>query len=96
MLVSEGKAKELYGKDVIFERHRHRYEINPEYIEQIESKGLKYTGRNSSGRRMEILELEGHPYFVASQFHPEFKSRPDNPSPLHLGLVKAALEKKNS
>ena len=56
VLVSEGKAKELYGKDVIFERHRHRYEINPEYIERIESKGLKYTGRNSSGRRMEILE----------------------------------------
>ena len=94
--VSDGKAKELYGSDVIFERHRHRYEINPDYIEQIEAKGMKYTGRNSSGRRMEILELEGHPYFVASQFHPEFKSRPDEPSPLHLGLVKAALDYKKS
>ena len=96
VIVSNGKAKELYGKDVISERHRHRYEINPEYIEKIESNGMKYTGRNSSGRRMEILELEDHPYFVASQFHPEFKSRPDEPSPLHLGLVKAALEKKNN
>ena len=96
VIVSKGKAKELYGKDVISERHRHRYEINPEYIEKIESNGMKYTGRNSSGRRMEILELEDHPYFVASQFHPEFKSRPDEPSPLHLGLVKAALEKKNN
>jgi|TARA_B110000438_G_scaffold294574_1_gene336184 CTP synthase len=93
--LSEGKAKALYGKDTISERHRHRYEINPEYIEQIEAKGLKYTGRDISGRRMEILELEGHPYFVASQFHPEFKSRPDEPSPLHLGLVKAALAHKN-
>ena len=96
VIVSNGKAKELYGKDVISERHRHRYEINPEYIEKIESNGMKYTGRNSSGRRMEILELEDHPYFVASQFHPEFKSRPDEPSPLHLGLVKAALGKKNN
>ena len=94
--VKPGIAKELYGSDVIFERHRHRYEINPNYIEQIESKGMKYTGRDSSGRRMEILELEGHPYFVASQFHPEFKSRPDEPSPLHLGLVKAALAHKKS
>ena len=93
--VSKGKAKELYGKDRISERYRHRYEINPEYIEQIEAKGMKYTGRDLSGRRMEILELEGHPYFVASQFHPEFKSRPDEPSPLHLGLVKAALVHKN-
>jgi CTP synthase len=94
--IEPGIAKELYGSNVIFERHRHRYEINPNYIEQIESKGMKYTGRDSSGRRMEILELEGHPYFVASQFHPEFKSRPDAPSPLHLGLVKAALAHKKS
>lgn len=92
--VSKGKARDLYGNDKISERHRHRYEINPEYIDQIEAKGLKYTGRDISGRRMEILELEGHPYFIASQFHPEFKSRPDEPSPLHLGLVKAALAHK--
>ena len=92
--LSKGKARTLYGKNTISERHRHRYEINPDYIEQIEAKGLKYTGRDISGRRMEILELEGHPYFVASQFHPEFKSRPDDPSPLHLGLVKAALAHK--
>jgi len=92
--LSKGKARSLYGKDTISERHRHRYEINPEYIDRIEANGLKYTGRDLSGRRMEILELEKHPYFVASQFHPEFKSRPDEPSPLHLGLVKAALTHK--
>ena len=55
---------------------------------------MKYTGRNMSGRRMELLELENHPYFMASQFHPEFKSRPDNPSPLHFGLVTGHLENK--
>ncbi|MEC7416482.1 MAG: CTP synthase (glutamine hydrolyzing), partial [Candidatus Thermoplasmatota archaeon] len=90
--ISGGKAEELYGSSAVYERHRHRYEVNPEYISQIEEKGMNYTGRDESGRRMEILELEDHPYFMASQFHPEFKSRPDKPSPLHLGLVKAALE----
>ena len=94
VVISGGKAQDLYNSNTIFERHRHRYEINPEYISQIEEKGMKYTGRDKSGRRMEILELENHPYFMASQFHPEFKSRPDNPSPLHFGLVKAALEHK--
>tara|TARA_Y100000746_G_C15401073_1_gene406384 strand:+ start:108 stop:431 length:324 start_codon:yes stop_codon:yes gene_type:complete len=92
--LSKGKAKDLYGKAEVYERHRHRYEINPNYIDKIEKAGMKYTGRDSEGRRMEVLELEGHPYYVASQFHPEFKSRPDKPSPLHLGLVKAALANK--
>ena len=92
VIISNGKAKELYQKETVYERHRHRYEINPEYISQIEEKGMKYTGRNKSGRRMEILELDNHPYFIASQFHPEFKSRPDKPSPLHYGLVRAAIE----
>ena len=94
--VFKGKARDLYGKNIISERHRHRYEINPDYIKRIEEKGMKYTGKDNSGRRMEILELEEHPYYVASQFHPEFKSRPDKPSPLHLGLVKAALANKNT
>ena len=73
--------------------HRHRFEVNPDYIERFKAAGLRFTGRDTSGRRMEVPELEGHPYFIASQFHPEFKSRPDAPSPLHLGLVRAALEK---
>jgi CTP synthase len=88
-----GAAYELYGRDSIQERHRHRFEVNPDYIAQLEAAGLRFTGRDTSGRRMEVLELEGHPYFIASQFHPEFKSRPDAPSPLHLGLVRAALER---
>ncbi|OGS50687.1 MAG: CTP synthase [Euryarchaeota archaeon RBG_16_68_12] len=88
------KAAKLYGKEPVNERHRHRYEVNPEYIEKLEAAGLRYVGRSDGGRRMEILELKGHPYFVASQFHPELKSRPLRPSPLHLGLVKAAAERK--
>ena len=90
--LNEGVASGLYGSDSIQERHRHRFEINPEYIERIEAAGMRFTGRDTSGRRMEVLELQDHPYFLASQFHPEFKSRPDAPSPLHLGLVRAALE----
>jgi len=95
VVVSEGsKAFELYGKTLIMDRHRHRYEVNPKYIERLERCGWKFTGRSPDGLRMEIGELQEHPYFVASQFHPEFKSRPFQPSPLHLGLVKAAIERK--
>ncbi|MDD5502726.1 MAG: CTP synthase (glutamine hydrolyzing) [Candidatus Thermoplasmatota archaeon] len=90
------KAHEIYGKEKIEERHRHRYEINPKFIAQIEKAGIKYTGRSPDRKRMEILELKGHPYFIASQFHPEFKSRPGKPSPLFAGLVKAALERKKA
>jgi len=95
VVVTEGsKAYDLYGKTLIMERHRHRYEVNPKYIEKLEDAGWKFTGKSPDGLRMEIAELQGHPYFVASQFHPEFKSRPGKPSPLHLGLVNAAIERK--
>lgn len=94
--VKEGsRAHGLYGKTEISERHRHRYEINPDYIERIENAGLEYTGKSIDGRRMEIGELRDHPYFIISQFHPEFNSRPLRPSPLHYGLVLAAAERKN-
>ena len=92
VLVEKGsKAEALYGADRISERHRHRYEVNPGYIDRFEEAGWKFTGRSEDGTKMEIGELEGHPYFVASQFHPEFKSRPMKPSPLHQGLVDAAI-----
>ena len=90
----DSKTAKLYGKEPVNERHRHRYEVNPDYIEKLEAAGLRYMGRSDGGRRMEILELKGHPYFVASQFHPELKSRPLRPSPIHLGLVRAAAERK--
>lgn len=93
VLVEKGsKAEELYGSAEIMERHRHRYEVNPHYIDRLQENGLRYSGRSPDGKKMEILELEGHPFFLGSQFHPEFKSRPQRPAPMHFGLVRAALE----
>jgi CTP synthase len=90
-LVDDCKIKRLYGGvEHVDERHRHRYEVNPELIEDIESSGLVYVGKDETGERCEIMELEGHPYFVGTQYHPEFKSRPDRPSPPFLGLLMAA------
>ncbi|MEE9164490.1 MAG: gamma-glutamyl-gamma-aminobutyrate hydrolase family protein, partial [Thermoplasmata archaeon] len=92
VVIEEGsKAHELYGSTSVSERHRHRYEINPSFLSKLEGAGLRYVARSKDGRRMDILELEGHPYFLASQFHPEFNSRPLSPSPIHFGLVRAAL-----
>jgi len=75
----------------ISERHRHRYEVNPSLVSDIESTGLKIVGRDESGERMEIAERADHPYFVGTQYHPEFNSRPLYPSPLFVGLLEAAL-----
>jgi len=81
----------LYGPgDAVDERHRHRYEVNPDLIERIEKAGLVFVGKDESGQRCEIFELNDHPYYVGVQFHPEFKSRPGRPSPPFLGLLKAA------
>jgi CTP synthase len=82
-------AAEVYGDTVCYERHRHRYEVNPEYIDDLESAGLRFSGR--AGRRMEILELPDHPYFLGTQFHPEFRSRPGRASPPFVGLLEAVL-----
>ena len=91
-LVDDCKMRRLYGgADHVDERHRHRYEVNPDLIEQIEAAGLKYVGKDETGQRCEIMELENHPYFVGTQYHPEFKSRPNRPSPPFLGLLKAAV-----
>jgi CTP synthase len=75
----------------IHERHRHRYEVNPEMVEELEAAGLRFVGKDTEGERMEIIELKGHPYFFATQYHPEFKSRPNRPSPPFVGLIEAAL-----
>ncbi len=91
-LVDDCKMRRLYGgAEHVDERHRHRYEVNPELIEQIEGAGLKYVGKDETGQRCEIMELDNHPYFVGTQYHPEFKSRPNRPSPPFLGLLKAAV-----
>nr|XP_023923510.1 CTP synthase-like [Quercus suber] len=83
-------SKLYQNSEYVEERHRHRYEVNPEFIEILEESGLKFFGRDESGNRMEILELPTHPFYVGVQFHPEFKSRPARPSALFLGLILAA------
>jgi CTP synthase len=88
--------QKLYGKNKVHERHRHRYEVNPEYIETLEKHGLIFSGRSPDGVLMEFMELPDHPYFVATQAHPEFKSRPMKPSPMFDGLIKAAKKKEKS
>ena len=84
----------LYNQKKIYERHRHRYEVNPDYVERLEKCGLVFSGRSPDGVLMEFMEIQDHPYFVATQAHPEFKSRPMKPSPLFDGLIKAAKKKK--
>ncbi|HMN99365.1 MAG TPA: CTP synthase [Miltoncostaeaceae bacterium] len=90
-MVPGTRAREAYGdQDVIYERHRHRYEVNPAMREEIERAGLVVSGRSPNGRLVEIVELPEHPWFCASQFHPEFKSRPTRPQPLFREFVGAA------
>jgi CTP synthase len=81
----------LYGKTVVSERHRHRYEVNPQYRSRLEAAGLVCSGTSPDGRLVEFIELPGHPFWVGTQAHPEFKSRPDRAHPLFRGLVAAAL-----
>ena len=89
--VNDCKIKSLYGEGKsVDERHRHRYEVNPDLIEEIEAAGLVFVGKDETGQRCEIFELKDHPYYVGVQFHPEFKSRPGNPSPPFLGLLMAS------
>ncbi|MBP3256012.1 MAG: CTP synthase [Clostridia bacterium] len=85
-------AEKLYKTSNIDERHRHRFEYNNSYKEAMEGKGLICSGTSPDGTLVEIVEIKDHPYFIAAQFHPEFKSRPDRPAPLFVGLVKAAMK----
>ncbi len=85
------RAREVYGEAVIYERHRHRYEVNNLLRKQLQRAGLVIAGTSPDERLVEVIELEGHPFFLASQFHPEFKSRPERPAPLFREFVAAAL-----
>lgn len=89
-------AENLYGKSMINERHRHRFEVNNDYRDKLGEAGLIFSGLSPDGKLVEIIELPDHPYFIAGQFHPELKSHPMNPHPLFVGLVKAALDHKNN
>ena len=84
------KAAAAYGRELVLERHRHRFEFNNKYRKQLEAMGFVVSGHSPDGRLVEIVELRDHPWFVASQFHPEFKSRPNNPHPLFCGFITAA------
>lgn len=86
-------VRKLYGCEKVFERHRHRYEVNPNYVEILEKHGLVFSGKSPDGLLMEFMELPEHPFFVATQAHPEFKSRPMKPAPLFDGLIKYAKER---
>ncbi|WOL03168.1 hypothetical protein Cni_G11888 [Canna indica] len=91
--VASCTSAELYGgASYVDERHRHRYEVNPDMVPEFEKAGLAFVGKDETGKRMEIIELPAHPYFVGVQFHPEFKSRPGKPSALFLGLVAASCK----
>jgi CTP synthase len=91
-LTAGSKAAEAYGAEVVYERHRHRFEVSNRYREALEAGGMLLSGQSPDGRLVEIVELKDHPWFVASQFHPEFRSRPDRPHPLFTGFVEAAIE----
>lgn len=94
-LLEGSKAQQAYKKKIISERHRHRYEVNNDYRDLLGKAGLVFSGISPDGKLVEIIELKDHKWFVGSQFHPEFKSRPENPNPLFFGFVKAALELRN-
>jgi CTP synthase len=90
------RARDAYGQDVVHERHRHRYEVNNNYRQQLADGGLVFSGTFQQGRLVEVVELPDHPWFVASQFHPEFKSRPTRPAPLFREFVGAALDRSHA
>jgi CTP synthase len=90
------KAYQAYGEAIVFERHRHRYEFNNEYRKRMETHGMVVSGRSADNNLVEIIELANHPWFVASQFHPEFKSRPNRPHPLFRDFIGASLRMKKA
>ncbi len=90
-LLENSVVRDLYQKEVIVERHRHRYEVNNNYVPKLEAAGLRFTGKSMDGNLMEVLELPSHPWFVACQFHPEFTSTPRRGHPLFTGFIKAAI-----
>lgn len=93
VLDKSSKAYQLYGEEVIHERHRHRYEVNNDYREVLQQHGMLLAGQSPDGRIVEMIELPEHPWFIGTQAHPELKSRPNRPHPLFRGFVEAALKK---
>ena len=90
------RAFDLYKTDKIRERHRHRYELNQKYLKRFEDHGMRYTAFSDNGRRAEILELDGHPFYMATQYHPEYVSRPERPEPIYVAFVAACVKRAKS
>ncbi|MBE6443069.1 MAG: CTP synthase [Alphaproteobacteria bacterium] len=93
VLEANSLVAQIYGKNKISERHRHRYEVNMKYAETLQRSGMKITGRSPDGKLPEIVEIKDHPWFVAVQFHPELKSKPFDPAPLFVSFIRAAIDK---
>lgn len=93
-LVPNTLAHQLYGKDEVLERHRHRYEVNNDYRQQLEQAGLVFSGLYETKNLVEIIELRDHPFYIAAQYHPEFTSRPNKPNPLFNGFIQAVIKTK--
>ena len=87
------RAYDIYRAEKIRERHRHRYELNQRYLKRFEEKGMRYTAFSDNGRRAEVLELEGHPFYMATQYHPEYISRPERPEPIYVAFVEACARR---
>ena len=93
-LTEGSKCRELYGEELIYERHRHRYEFNNAYRKVLTQNGLRIAGMSPDEKLVEIVELPDHPWFIGVQFHPEFKSRPNKPQKLFADFIRASLENK--
>ena len=92
MLTRGSRVAQIYGGTEIFERHRHRYEVNTAYKDRLEQRGMRFSGMSPDGILPEIIEYDDHPWFIGVQFHPELKSRPFEPHPLFASFVEAAVE----
>jgi CTP synthase len=92
-ITKPSRAYEIYGREKIRERHRHRFELNQTYLKKFEEKGMHYTAFSDGGKRAEILELEGHPFYMATQFHPEYISRPERPEPMYVAFMTACVKR---
>jgi CTP synthase len=93
LIKKPSRAFEVYGRERIRERHRHRFEFNQEFLAEFEAKGMHYTAFSDGGRRAEILELDRHPFYMATQFHPEYISRPESPEPIYVAFVGACAKR---
>ena len=91
-VIPDTRAQEIYGNEIVYERHRHRYEVNNKYRKDLEASGLVFSGVSPDDDLIEMIELKDHPFFVASQFHPEFKSRPWDPAPMFNSFIKASID----